>query len=226
MNQVMLEVTKTVRADDQDEADAYFGRLRVEVNSESNYLEIRTHYPDNEWGGIFHWLFHGGSRNANVNYVLKVPSTIKLDAGSTNGYVEVDSITGGVKARSTNGNVKIQSASGDVIAKSTNGKLDFDDVCGKIDGSTTNGSITAVISDAVEFRGLNLGTTNGSINIYCPDDINADVTAHTTNGSVRTEIPVTVQGDFGGKSFEGRMNKGGAQIRLHTTNGSIEINKR
>lgn len=207
-DQVLLEATKTVRADDQEEADEYFDRLRIDIDSGDDYVEIHTRYPHEGWGGFWDWLFHGGSKYVNVEYVLKVPSTVKLDAQSTNGNVEVHSVTGSVRA------------------SSTNGRLTLEDVGGMIDGSTTNGSITATVSDAVKFGELKLQTTNGSIKAYCPEDINADVYAHTTNGSIQTEFPVTVQGSFSNKSLEGRINKGGNRIYLHTTNGSIEINKR
>lgn len=225
-NQVMLEVTKTVRADDQEEADEYFGRVRVEIDNGSDYLEIHTHYPDEGWRGFWHWLFHGGSMNPSVDYVMKVPSTVKLNAGSTNGNLEIHSVTGGVDAQSTNGNVEVDSATGVVEASSTNGRLNLENVGGEIDGSTTNGSVTATIYSAPELRKLSLTTTNGSIKVYCSSNLNADVSAHTTNGSIHTDFPVTIQGDFDRKSFEGKINKGGIPIYLHTTNGSIEIIKR
>ncbi len=207
-NQVMLEATKTVRADDQEEADEYFGRLRIEIDHEKDYLEIRTHYPHDGWGGFWSWLFHGGSRYGGVEYVLKVPKTITLDAGTTNGNVEVNDVIGGVRGSSTNGQVNMEG------------------VGGPVEGSTTNGNVNVTISSGVEFESIRLSTTNGSIELNCPENINADVSAHTTNGSVSSEFPITVQGSFGGKSLDGRINNGGNRIDLHTTNGSIEINKR
>ncbi len=208
-DQVSLEITKTVRADGQEEADKYFDRLRVEIENGDDYLNVRTHYPHDMGGGcgFFDWLFHGGSRYVNVEYVLIVPSTAKLDLESTNGKIEVQAVTGDVKARSTNG------------------RLRLDGVSGKIDASTTNGSITASVVDADKFKEMRLRTTNGSIKIYCPKDINADVYAHTTNGSIETEFPITVSGTFNRKSLSGKINNGGKEIYLHTTNGSIEINK-
>jgi len=207
-DQVMLEITKTVRADDQEEAEEYFDQLRVEIDNETDYLEVRTHYPHEGWEGLWNLLFHGGSRYGGVEYVLKVPKGINLEAETTNGNVDVDSVIGGVKAGSTNG------------------QLHMEDVGGAVDGSTTNGNISAILSKEVDFKGIKLATTNGSINVSCPENINADVSAHTTNGSISTEFPVTIQGKFGNKSFEGKINKGGSRIYLHTTNGSIEINKR
>ena len=206
-NQVMLETTKTVRADDQEEADEYFGRLRVEIDNDNDYLEIRTRYPHEGWGGFFSWLFHGGSRYGGVEYVLKVPRSIHLEAGTTNGNVEISGVVGGVRG------------------SSTNGQVNMDDVGGSVEGSTTNGNVNVTISSKVQFEDIRLSTTNGSIDLSCPEDINADVSAHTTNGSVRSEFPITIQGGFGRKSLDGRINKGGSHIDLHTTNGSIEINK-
>lgn len=208
-DQVSLEITKTVRADDSEEADRYFNRMRVEIESGDNYLKVRTSYTHHdEWGGFFHWLFHGfNSGGGDVSYVLRVPASVVTDVHSTNGEIEVHSVAGKVKA------------------SSTNGRLILDGVSGLIDGSTTNGSITATLTDDVEFKGMNLRTTNGSIKVSCPADISADVYAHTTNGSIRTDFPVTIQGGFMSKSLEGKINNGGAEIRLHTTNGSIRIDK-
>jgi DUF4097 and DUF4098 domain-containing protein YvlB len=208
-DQVSLEITKTARADDSEEADRYFDRMRVEIESGDNYLRVRTHYTHHDdWDGFFSWLFHGfGSHGGDVSYVLKVPAYVKTDVHSTNGEIEVHSVAGDVKA------------------STTNGRLTLDGVSGLVDGSTTNGSITASLTDAVEFKGLDLRTTNGSIKVSCPADISANVYAHTTNGSVSTDFPVTVRGGFLSKELEGTINNGGPEIRLHTTNGSIHINK-
>ena len=208
-DQVSLEITKTVRANGSVEADRYFDRMRVEIESGDNYLRVRTHYTHNDdWDGFFSWLFHGfGSHGGDVSYVLKVPASVKTDVHSTNGSIEVSSVAGDVKAGSTNG------------------RLTLDGVSGRVDGSTTNGSIKAALTDEVEFKGMTLRTTNGSIQVSCPGDMSADVSAHTTNGSIQTDFPVTIQGGFMSKSLEGKINNGGPEIRLHTTNGSIHINK-
>lgn len=209
-DQVSLEITKTVRAGDSEEAEKYFDRMRVEIESGDNYLRIRTRYghSDDDWHGFFSWLFSGfRSGGGSVSYVLKVPSSVVTEAHSTNGSIEVHSVAGRVKA------------------SSTNGRLTLDGVSGSVVGSTTNGSIRATLTDDVKFDGLDLRTTNGSIRVACPDDISADVYARTTNGSIHTDFPVTVQGGFTSKRLEGKINNGGPEIHLKTTNGSIRINR-
>lgn len=206
-DQVSVEVTKTVHAGDSEEADEYFADLRVEIKSGDNFLQIKTRYPHDIGSGFFDWLFHGGSRYGGVEYVLKVPSTVRLEAGSTNGSIRVREVVGKVNAHSTNGRITLE------------------EVGGVVEGSTTNGGISARISDKVELRELRLSTTNGGISVDCPEGINADVYAHTTNGGIHTDFPITVQGGFSRNSLEGRINKGGNEIRLNTTNGGISINK-
>ncbi len=206
-NQVSLEITKTVKASDSEEADEYFGDLRVDIESGSDFLEVKTHYPHDFGGGFFYWLFHGGSWYGGVEYVLKVPAGVRLDAGSTNGSVTVRAVVGKVKAHSTNGRIELQ------------------DVGGEVEGSTTNGGITARVSDTVQFKELKLETTNGGISVYCPEGINADVYAHTTNGGIHTDFPITINGHFSGKSLEGQINNGGHEMYLQTTNGGISIYK-
>jgi Toastrack DUF4097 len=206
-NQVSLEITKTVRAGDSEEADEYFADLRVEISSGDDYLEVKTRYPHDWGGGFFDWLFHGGSRYGGVEYVLKVPATVNLEVGSTNGGINVREVVGAVKAHSTNG------------------RIELDGVGGMVEGYTTNGGITARLGDNVVFEEMKLSTTNGGISVYCPEGINADVSAHTTNGGIHTDFPITINGNFGSKSLEGKINNGGNEMYLHTTNGGISIYK-
>lgn len=206
-NQVSLEVTKTVRASDSEEAEEYFADLRVDITSGDDFLYVKTHYPHEFGRGFWSWLFHGGSRYGSVEYVLKVPSTVRLDVGSTNGSIRVREVTGSVAAHSTNG------------------RIDLEDVGGDVHGTTTNGSITARMSDKAEFHEMELGTTNGGITVYCPEGIDADVYAHTTNGGIHTDFPITIEGHFNGRRLEGKINNGGNVMNLHTTNGGISIYK-
>jgi len=207
-DQVSLQITKTVRAGDSEDAEEYFGKVWVEIETGSNYVKVRTHYSHEDGWGILDWIFHGGSGRANIDYVLKVPSSVKVDAGTTNGNVDVHDVSGYVKVSSTNGHLSLEG------------------VGGFVEGSTTNGGITASLSSSNKFEELRLHTTNGSIKVYFPEEINADIHAHTTNGSIRSEFPITVEGGFLSKSIDGKINDGGNEIDLSTTNGSIELNKK
>ena len=65
--------------------------------------------------------------------------------------------------------------------------------------------------------------TNGSIKIYLPEDINADIKARTTNGSINCDMNITDQFSRSKKKLDAVINDGGTYIYVKTTNGSIHI---
>lgn len=54
----------------------------------------------------------------------------------------------------------------------------------------------------------------------------ASVEVTNTNGSIRSEFPVTIEErGFVGKRLEGQIGEGATRLQLHTTNGSIRLRK-
>jgi hypothetical protein len=47
----------------------------------------------------------------------------------------------------------------------------------------------------------------------------------TTNRSVRTDFPVTVQGRMSRRRLEATLGKGGPELRLETVNGDVRLRK-
>ena len=77
-----------------------------------------------------------------------------------------------------------------------------------------------------EEAGLTAHTTNGSITVKMAGELNADFRAHTTNGRIRTDFPVTITGTISSRRrLEGTLGKGGPEIDLRTTNGSITLTR-
>jgi hypothetical protein len=58
--------------------------------------------------------------------------------------------------------------------------------------------------------------------VTVPRSIAARVDASTTNGSINTELPVTLS-STSRHALRGTINGGGGELRLRTTNGSIDI---
>jgi DUF4097 and DUF4098 domain-containing protein YvlB len=72
---------------------------------------------------------------------------------------------------------------------------------------------------------LELATTNGGITVSLPAPAAFQLRAVTTNGSIRTDFPITVVGTFGLKMVSGTVGAGGRELKLATTNGGIELRK-
>jgi Toastrack DUF4097 len=127
----------------------------------------------------------------------------------------------------TNGGIRISEVRGDLDFRTTNGGIRLERIGGEVRGRTTNGGITAEI-DGREWAGrlLDLETTNGAVTLEVPDNFQADLTASTVNGGIRSDFPVVVQGRFNSRRLQAELNGGGAPVRLQTVNGRVELRKR
>lgn len=153
------------------------------------------------------WFRGDNDRNdVSVEFVVKLPAGVKVDASTVNGSVDVDGATSDVAARTVNGSVDARSTGGAVSARTTNGDVRV--------------SAAKLDIDHSEFV-----TTNGSVTVALPATIDADVDMRTVNGSLTSDFPLTVQGSFSPKRLHATLGKGGATLRLSTVNGSIRLRK-
>src|SRR5260370_37311635 len=90
---------------------------------------------------------------------------------------------------------------------------------------TTNGGVRLSIANAKWSGELELKTTNGGVDVTLPASAEFSVEASTTNGRIRTDFPITVQGGFSSKELSGTVGKRGRDLKGATTNGDIELKK-
>jgi hypothetical protein len=148
--------------------------------------------------------WHG--HRAKINFDAQVPRGVRLNAMTTNGRVHCLNLQSVVQAATTNGDVEV-STSEWASAK------------------TTNGGVRVSMGKANWSGELELLSTNGAVEVTLPASAEFQVHAGTTNGSIDTDFPVTVQGKFGPKSLSGTVGAGGRELRVATTNGGIELKK-
>lgn len=151
-----------------------------------------------------------GDRNHNdvsVEFTVLLPKGVKLTASTVNGALSIEGATAAVSAHTVNGSIEAASTSGPVRAK------------------TVNGSVR-VRTGAVGPDDVSYETVNGSVTLEIPEGVNADLDMRTVNGSVVSEdFPITIQGRIDRRRIEGKLGKGGPEIRLSTVNGSIRLRK-
>ncbi len=178
----------------------------VNVAADANGLRIHTNHPKNT-DGFFAWLA-GMNVETRVNYEIVVPRSMNLDVETVNGPVTASNVNGVLRFSTVNGRINIERCAGELEA------------------STTNGGIAAELLTVVPGRPVTLSTTNGRITVSLPRTIAARLDAGTSNGSINSDIPVLTS-SASRHSLRGTINGGGAvELRLHTTNGSIEIKGR
>lgn len=150
--------------------------------------------------------FRNNENDVQVEFVVRLPAGVKVDASTVNGGVDIDGATSDVVAHTVNGSVDARSTGGPVSAHTTNGDVMVSSA--KLDG------------DHTEFS-----TVNGTITVSLPASVNADVEMRTVNGHLSSDFPLTVEGSFSPRRLHATLGKGGATLRLSTVNGSIRLRK-
>lgn len=143
----------------------------------------------------------------SVSFDVEVPSRSDLDLRAQNGGIAVTEVSGVLRLETRNGGVHLESVGGDVLAETTNGGVSV-----RLDGARWEG------------RGLEAITTNGGVNVRVPDGYSAHLETGTVNGGIDIDFPVTVRGRIG-RNVSTDLGRGGATIRVMTTNGGVVIRK-
>jgi hypothetical protein len=66
-------------------------------------------------------------------------------------------------------------------------------------------------------------TTNGSLLLAVPADLQANLEARCLNGNFSSELPLSLESSLHPREIHGKIGKGGAPIHLHTVNGGIRL---
>jgi DUF4097 and DUF4098 domain-containing protein YvlB len=144
----------------------------------------------------------------SVSYEIWVPKQTNLTIATHNGGISVDGLDGRLDLGAMNGGITLRSVAGDVRGETTNGPLNVD-----LDGEQWRGA------------GLELRTTNGPVNLSIPQGYSARLETGTTNGGMRIDFPITIQGSIG-RRISTQLGSGGPTVRAITTNGPVTISRR
>lgn len=152
------------------------------------------------------WFGMNNRNDVQVEFIVRLPAGVKIDASTVNGGVEIDGATAEVVAHTVNGSVEARSTGGPVNAHTTNGNITV--------------RAASLHDDRTEYT-----TTNGSITVELGGAVNAEVDMRTVNGRLSSDFPLTVEGSFSPRRLHATLGKGGPTLRLSTVNGSIRLRK-
>ena len=167
--------------------------VSIDVDSKPGALTISTRYPQEE--GV----------EVAVDYTVHVPRRALLThVNNVNGTVRVMDLDAIGDLHTVNGNIEILEGGGDVHAH------------------TTNGNVYLELKHPGDAKGTLAETTNGSVWLAIPSDLQADLEARCMNGNFSTELPFMMQGATQ-RVLHGKLGHGGIPIRLGTVNGAIRV---
>ncbi len=163
-----------------------------------------------------------GSNRVRVHFLITVPKEFDVELQTAGGRIETADLTGDVDARTSGGSIQVGNVKGDVELKTSGGSIRTDDIYGEIDAHTSGGSINVTFARQPE-EDAKLETSGGSITARFPADVAIDLDASTSGGRVSSDFDVN--GRIKKRSIEGEINGGGPRVRLHTSGGSVRVEK-
>jgi hypothetical protein len=149
-------------------------------------------------------------RNSNwsVSFDVWVPRSVNLDLETTNGPIGISGTRGSVNARTVNGPLSLTGLAGEVHARTSNGPLKV-----SLTGKRWEGG------------SLDAETSNGPVNLEIPEGYAAHLVTGTVNGPMRSDFPLTLQGNISGRRISTDIGGGGPTVRALTTNGPLTLRR-
>jgi DUF4097 and DUF4098 domain-containing protein YvlB len=194
--------------------------IDVHAEQQGNQITVEARIPDS------HGLHFNDSRSAKL--IVSMPANADVSAGSGDGSIDLDGVTGRIQLRSGDGSIRARSTGGDVDVHTGDGSVTLSGALSSLRAQSGDGSIT-IHADAGSTAGgdWDITTGDGSVTLAIPDSFGAELDAHTGDGRIRAdEITVSnVTGRISRNSLRGRLGGGGHSVRLRTGDGSITIKK-
>ncbi|HXE91853.1 MAG TPA: hypothetical protein VNK82_12925 [Terriglobales bacterium] len=157
-----------------------------------------------------------------------------LHAETAGGSIHVGRVNGGVVLVTAGGGIHLESATGPVRAETAGGGLKLLNLTQGARAETAGGPIYAEFLGKGRFTESHLETQAGDIIVYLAPSMGVTVHGLIDLGDghwVKSDFPeikvTTEGGSWGPKQIyvEGSINGGGPVLKLHTTNGNIEIRR-
>jgi DUF4097 and DUF4098 domain-containing protein YvlB len=211
--------------------------VKITESQSGNEVTLEVHVPS------FHFSF--GWNNRSVRIELHVPRDADFDVETGDGSVTSQAFNGKLRISTGDGSITATGLKGEVRLHSGDGHIDGDELDGALhadsgDGhirvrgrfdkltlESGDGSVTAEAASGSKIQdGWSLRSGDGSVTVRLPDGLNADLDAHTGDGSISLDgFSVTVSGTISRSTVRGKIGSGGPPLMVRTGDGSIHIEK-
>lgn len=155
--------------------------------------------------------------------VTGTESDARISSG--NGRITIERVAGSIKASTGNGAVSVTDVRGPVTVHSGNGDIRVSTATGAVSAHTGNGSIDVTMRKVTGAEDMEFSSGNGRVTLHIPEGMNAEVDAHTGNGSFSSDFPLVVQGRMSKHRMRATLGTGGQRVKISTGNGSVSLRK-
>jgi DUF4097 and DUF4098 domain-containing protein YvlB len=181
-------------------------------------------------------------RRHSIAVVVSVPTPADLDVRTGDGSIDVSPLSGNLALRTGDGSITADGLQGEILLQAGDGSIKATGLAGQLEAHTGDGHIdvrgrfdrldlhsgdggietVAEQGSRVE-SAWSLRSGDGSITLRLPEDLGAELDAHTGDGRIEVERSVTVSGRISDSAVKGKIGAGGPPIQIHTGDGSIHL---
>lgn len=229
--EVLVEIEK--RGPTREAVDA----LEIETTQDANRIALEVKQPRRE-----NFTGFGFNQSVNARLIVSVPQRCDVVARTGDGSIRIDRLTGRIELRTGDGSIRASEVSGELKMNTGDGAINVEGAEGQLDLETGDGGV-AVTGKLTALRmhtgdgsiayhaapgssmedDWTISTGDGTVSLYLPSDFNAEIDAHTGDGSVSNELKLTSGSGGDRRSVRGRLGSGGRLLRVRTGDGSIRL---
>ncbi|MEW6125782.1 MAG: DUF4097 family beta strand repeat-containing protein [Acidobacteriota bacterium] len=150
-----------------------------------------------------------------------------IEINSQSGKVDLAKVQGAVTVKTQSGDIAIAQADSSVRVNSQTGSVELTNVRGAVDVTATSNDISANFENTSSIDEMNFKTVTGDVDLSFKSDLNAELDAQTTAGSIDVKsLGVQVAKSPGHAEAIGTVGTGGQALKIKTVSGSIKVTKR
>lgn len=212
--------------------------LSVVTGQKGNVIDLEVKRPRRET--LARVGFH---RSPSARLLVSMPRRADVRARTNDGSIRVRGLQGRIDLRTGDGSIRVAGVSGDLTFDTSDGSVTVDDAEGRLAVETGDGSVT--VSGRLAFVRLHtrdgsityraqpgtamtddwdISTGDGSVSLYLPANLSAEVDAQTRDGGIRNELRISGGDESSRRTLRGRLGAaGGRLIRVRTGDGSIRF---
>jgi DUF4097 and DUF4098 domain-containing protein YvlB len=195
------------------------GGLEIVEHQQGNAVEIELRQPHRTHFSI-------GVENRRTELEIHMPRSAKVNVHSGDGAVSAKGLEGELDFTTGDGRLEIEDVDGSLRAHTSDGSVRVSGRFDILELRTSDGRVEVEARPGSQLReAWDIRSSDGSVRLRIPGDLAADLELHTSDGSITTNIPVAVEGSLRSHDIHGKMNGGGNRLTVHTSDGSVTLDK-
>jgi DUF4097 and DUF4098 domain-containing protein YvlB len=204
----------TVRAPTEQEAEEIAQKVKVHLAPQGSNLLLYVEHPELK-----------NNRSVGVSFEITVPRNIEIRCETSYGSIEVEDIIGSINADTSFASITCLNVQGDLDLDTSYGSVECDNITSKsIEAESSFGSINIECSPSTPADiNADIETSYGNIRFVAAPDFAGSVSAETSFGSIKTDLPIMVIGEISKDEITGTIGEGEGYLNLKTSFGSIRI---